>query len=102
MIFADIAGKTVELHIEDPYLAVRERNRESLCHFLSQLQELNTRFAKLTLVWNGSAHGAKDSIGTQRQDLEMRLQKLGLGKSVVEIKCRPAKRGHFHDRTRPA
>ncbi len=102
-MFSDIAGRSVKLQIEDPYLASGDRNRGALTEFLKKLQELDVRILSLTLAWRparpaGSLSYAEEQPEEQQRDLTERLKKIGLAGSVVHLKPRTSRQGHFHDR----
>jgi hypothetical protein len=100
-IFSGIAGRSVRLQIEDPYLASGDRNRGALIDFLRMLQDLNVRIVSLTLAWRPVRPGpgyAEERPEEQQRDLSERLRKIGLGGGIVHFKPRTSRFGHFHDR----
>jgi hypothetical protein len=102
-MFSGIAGRSVKLQIEDPYLASGDRNRGALIEFLKKLQELEVRIISLTLAWRPARLGSGSSNAEERpeeqqRDLAGRLRKIGLGGAGVHFNPRTLRLGHFHDR----
>jgi hypothetical protein len=100
-MFGGIAGETVRLLIEDPYLAISDRNRGALAEFLQKLQQLNVRILSLTLSWRPArpSPGYTDERPEdQQRNLTERLKKIGIGGASLHLKPRTSRLGHFHDR----
>jgi hypothetical protein len=102
-MFSDIAGRSVRLQIEDPYLASGDRNRAAMADFLLTLQELDVDINSLTLAWRSPRPGSKSGYVEERpedqqRNLSERLRKIGLGTAVVHLKPRMSRLSHFHDR----
>jgi hypothetical protein len=101
-MFSEIAGKSVRLQIDDPYLASGERNRGAVVDFLTKLQELGIVITSLTLVWkpsrpNNSSSFSEERPQDQQRDLANRLKRLG-SIGIIHMKPRISRLGHFHDR----
>jgi hypothetical protein len=102
-MFSEIAGRSVKIQIDDPYLASGARNRGALVEFLRKLQELGVTIASLTLAWRPARPNAnpgylEERPEEQQRDLTERLRKIGLPTGIVRMKPRISKLGHFHDR----
>jgi hypothetical protein len=102
-IFANIAGRTVDLQIEDPYLASGPRNRTALVGFLSKLKGLGVDIASLTLAWRPARSDSSSDFKEERPEEQQRalsseLEKIGFGSGVVHLKPRASRLAHFHDR----
>jgi hypothetical protein len=101
-MFSGIAGQSVRLQIEDPYLASSPRNRGAVVAFLAKLQELGVKLLSVTLIWRPVRPGtpgqySEEMPEEQQRDLSKRLAAIGLGSSIVHLKPRTS-RTHFHDR----
>jgi ATP-dependent helicase YprA (DUF1998 family) len=102
-MFSPIAGQSVRLQIDDPYLASGERNREAVAAFLKELQRLGVVIRGLTLSWKPARPASNLSYASERpeeqqRDLISRLRAIGLTPSVIQLKPRNSRIGHFHDR----
>lgn len=101
-MFSDIAGRTVHLQIEDPYLASGDRNRSALVDFIVKLQGLGVQISSLTLAWKPprpTAGGpAFERAEDQQRDLTTRLTKVSLGGACLRLRPRTSRLNHFHDR----
>lgn len=104
-MFACIAGQTVRLQIEDPFLASGERNRAALANFLSKIMELGVTITSVSLSWRpprpAQSYGHsynEERPEDQQRDLTRRLRDIGLEDSAVQMRPRTARVGHFHDR----
>jgi hypothetical protein len=96
-MFSGIAGRSVRLQIEDPYLAVAI-GIAVLTDFLKKLQELDVRFVSLTLAWRPMRPGgisgyAEERPEDQQRNLTDRLRKIGLARGVVQFKPRTSRLG---------
>jgi ATP-dependent helicase YprA (DUF1998 family) len=101
-MFGSIAGQSVRLLIEDPYLAASDRNRKALVRFLQQLQHLSVQIVSLTLSWRParpSAGAAGESPEHQQRDLTTRLGGIGFSEAMLHLQPRAPRLTHFHDRS---
>ena len=95
-IFEHIAGRAVDLHVEDPWCVARPENRERFGKFLSALKKHDVQIGRLTLVWKPE-NGLDPDAARQGKEIEKMLK----GKGVCEeLRLEPAdsRRRHFHDR----
>jgi hypothetical protein len=100
-MFSVIAGKTVRLVIEDPYLASGDRNRAALVQFIATLQDLKIGIGILSLTWKPARPGPgyhDERPEDQQRDLAARLKRAGLPQNAVLFKPRTGRGSHFHDR----
>lgn len=103
-MFACIAGQTVTLRIEDPFLASGDRNRAALASFLSKLQELGVDIQSVALTWrpprpgNYNNYSSEERPEDQQRDLLRRLKAAGFDGGRVQLRPKTARSGHFHDR----
>jgi hypothetical protein len=100
-MFGGIGGQSVRLLIEDPYLAISDRNRGALAEFLQKLQQLNVRLLSLTLSWRPATPRpgyADERPEDQQRHLTQRMKKIGLGGATLHLKPRTSRLSHFHDR----
>jgi ATP-dependent helicase YprA (DUF1998 family) len=102
-MFSVIAGQTVRLQIDDPYLASGGRNRSALTDFLNELLKIGVVINSLTLSWKPVRPGINTSYVDERpeeqqRDLLSRLKMIGLTTDVIHLKPRTSRAGHFHDR----
>ena len=101
-MFSGIAGQSVRLQIEDPYLASSPRNRGAVVAFLAKFEELGVKLLSVTLIWRPVRPGtsgpySEEMPEEQQRDLSKRLTAIGLGSGIVHLKPRTS-RTHFHDR----
>jgi hypothetical protein len=104
-MFSCIAGQTVRLQIEDPFLASGERNRAALASFLSKIIELGVTITSVSLSWRpprpAQSYGHsynEERPEDQQRDLTRRLRDIGLEGNAVQMRPRTTRVGHFHDR----
>ncbi|MDA9478896.1 hypothetical protein XI03_31295 [Bradyrhizobium sp. CCBAU 65884] len=102
-MFSAIAGQSVRLQIDDPYLASGERNRGALADFLGKLQEVGVVIKSLTISWKPARPGnnpryVDERPEEQQRDLMGRLKAIGLTTGIIQLKPKSARLGHFHDR----
>lgn len=102
-MFSAIAGQSVRLQIDDPYLASGERNRGALADFLGKLQEVGVVIKSLTISWRPARPGnnpryVDERPEEQQRDLMGRLKAIGLTAGIIQLKPKNSRLGHFHDR----
>lgn len=95
-MFADFAGRSVSLTIEDPWCGVRPRNRELLAEFLLVLSAQSISIKSLTVVWNSEADNY-ESASRQRHDLIEQIGRRGIT-VIPKLESRSSGMRHFHDR----
>ncbi|MBD0865856.1 MAG: hypothetical protein GDA36_09770 [Rhodobacteraceae bacterium] len=92
-----IAGRRVALGIEDPWCAVRPRNRQYLARFVAELSTAGVDIARLMVTWNPDHGAPEDTPQTQSNALCDALRAAGVTVSP-ELHHRFGQDGHFHDR----
>ena len=96
VVFSELGGETIELEIQDPWIAAQKRNREKLADFLRAICKTGATIECLKLIWN--PQNGSDRLQTQSAGLREAAAPHVSGK--IEFKpWEPSRGQHFHDRT---
>lgn len=94
-IFQELNGQTIDLEVQDPFIAAQNRNREKLADFLWALRRAGVTIETLKLIWN--PRNGQDAPQTQSAGLRSAASPHVSGK--IEFKpWEPSRGQHFHDR----
>lgn len=96
-VFEAIAGRQVDLHIEDPWCVARTQNTERLERYLAMLKKLGMQVRRLTLVWEPEI---RPDVGerAQGEEIERWLRRKGLYGQLRHEPSDRRRRQHFPDR----
>lgn len=96
-VFEAIAGRLVDLRVEDPWCLARQPQREKLEGFLAALRKQHVQVRRLTLVWQPE-NSPDLSVSAQIEEAERALGRKGY---FAQLRPEPSdrnRRRHFHDR----
>jgi superfamily II DNA/RNA helicase len=96
-VFEAIAGRQINLHLEDPWCAARPQNLDRLESFLTTLTNINVQIQQLTLVWEPEKR-REVSVLLQGKEIEQRIGHKGLFDQLRLEPSNRRQRRHFHDR----
>ncbi len=95
-LFEPIAGRRVSIRVEDPWCAVRPRNRERLASFVRAITDAGVKLDEVTITWD-SDHQEFESPSDQAEAMRSEFEQAQVAYNLVfEPKSR--RDGHFHDR----
>ncbi len=93
--FQELSDQTIDMEIQDPWIAAQTRNREKLADFLQALRQAGVTIQNLSLTWN--PRNGQDTPQIQSSGLRSAASPYISNK--VELKPWVPSRGqHFHDR----
>ena len=95
-IFKLPEGMKLKLDIEDPYIANSDKNAMSCMALMKKLNTTNIVFEELNILI--STKYGQPSYVDQAKRLKNSLIRSGVKVGKLNIKSRPSKLGHFHDR----
>lgn len=96
-IFEAIAGRQVDLRLEDPYCVKEQRNLERLETFLDELKKCKVWIRRLTVQWNPKTNYEMPEK-VQGEKLAKALSGKGLYGQLTLEPYNPQYRKDFHDR----
>lgn len=93
-IFAPLAGRSVRIRIEDPYLGVSQTNRMRFGQFVKALQSAGAEIVEAELIWVCDTPNGADDVRRQVEGIQDAAGSI----PVVAKPLRRAEIRHFHDR----
>jgi len=95
-LFQPVAGRSVELHVEDPWCGARSQNRARLAEFIRAVTTAGVKINGLTVVWNPDNQEG-ESASAQASAMGMEMARAGLT-ATPRFEPRSGRALHFHDR----
>ena len=95
-LFEPVAGRHVDLHIEDPWCGARSQNRARLAEFLRAVAASDVQIEGLTIVWNPDNQEG-ESASAQASAMGTEIERVGLV-ATPRFEPRSGHALHFHDR----
>ena len=95
-MFQPVAGRQVDLHIEDPWCGARSQNRTRLAEFLRAVANSGVQIKGLTIVWNPDNQEG-ETASAQASAMSSELERAGVV-AKPRFEPRTGRALHFHDR----
>lgn len=94
-IFQELAGQSIEVEIQDPWMGAQMRNRGKLGDFLSAVRKTGATIVALRLTWN--PRNGEDCQESQAEGLRA-VAGMHVSGKVNLSPWEPRRGQHFHDR----